>query len=125
MSKAQVRYITLERAEGKIEECGKPITVKTYEEANQVLSEMAATIPKEKNDVTYKVDFVIFFYDNENYIGTYEIRRNDIVNADLSGHIMRINDISRYPEGIREHAVKSGRVEKFKNFAKTHDLGFD
>lgn len=122
--KSRVRYIVLERAEGRNEECGVPEVVKGYDEANAVIAKMAKSIPEKKEGVSYKVDFVIMFYDGETYKGTYDMFKNDMITADLSGHIRRINDISRYPEWIRENAIKSGRVEEFKNFAKTHDLGF-
>lgn len=82
--KVKVAYIILERAEGLIEECGKPVVVKSWKAADEVLRVWALTAPETGYD---KVDFVAVFRNGETYQGTYDLYRNLAKFEGLAHHV--------------------------------------
>lgn len=72
MDKIHVKSITITRAEGPAEECDRPQTVSSFEEADRVLREWSETAPKE---LGYdKCDFTITWEDGETYKGRYDLK---------------------------------------------------
>ncbi|UOE58203.1 hypothetical protein [Cytobacillus oceanisediminis] len=84
--KVPIRNIVITRGEGPSVETGIPYTVSNWDEGNLVLRSMAKTAP---DCGGYdKTDFVITFEDDETYIGTYDLKRKDMHEADLKGHVL-------------------------------------
>lgn len=92
--KIAVRYIIIERAEGLISECDKPITIKTWLAANEALSSMAITAPK--NGAYDKCDFIVVFQDGKTYSGRYDLHYEPEKNETLSQHCL---DFLRFYSG--------------------------
>lgn len=93
--KINVRYITLERAEGLIEDCCKPITVKTWLEADNVLSSWSCSAPK--GGAYDKCDFVITFTDGKTYSGRYDLHNEPEKNETLQTHVL---EFLRFYSGV-------------------------
>lgn len=70
--KIQVAEITITRAEGPCSECGKSHVVKSYADAEIILSRMARTAPKSGG--YDKCDFIVAFTDGETYQGRYDLK---------------------------------------------------
>lgn len=92
--RVKVQEITIERAEGLIEEC-KAVTVKDYNEANAVLMSMSATAPA--NGGYDKCDFWITFENGRTYEGRYDLKHHSVEIPDLAAHV---RDFVRYSSGI-------------------------
>ena len=95
----QVKSITITRAEGLIEECDKPVTVSSFQEAQAVLTKWGHTAPK--NGGYDKVDFSVVWQDGEHYNGRYDMvyggRESD--EATLASHI---HDYLTFLSGTRK-----------------------
>lgn len=59
------------RGEGPCHECGKPQTVKTFDEANDVLRSWARTAPK--GGGYDKCDFVVTYDNGDTYSGRFDL----------------------------------------------------
>lgn len=70
----QPAYIILERGEGPSELCDRPVAVKTWAQADEVLWQWAETAPLSGYD---KVDFLVVWNDGELYQGRFDLRRQD------------------------------------------------
>lgn len=90
-----VKEITLTRWEGRHEECMKPITVKSFAEANKVLDQWRQSPSTPAYGGGYdKVGFKIVFANGDKYDGRYDLNKdNDRGYADqptLEAHIVAI-----------------------------------
>lgn len=96
MIEPKVVSITLTRAEGPIGECRKPVVVKSFEEAQTVLSEWGKTAPTEGYD---KVDFSIEFFHEAGkqspYKGRYDMQFGGL-ESDGSTLLKHIYDWAKY-----------------------------
>ena len=79
----RVAAITITRAEGRTEECGKPITVSTWREANDVLSLWGITAPTEGG--YDKCDFKVTWANGETHVGRYDLTGDETPN--LAAHV--------------------------------------
>lgn len=136
--KHKVKEIWLNRAEGPHEECGKPRTVHTFDEANAVLREWALTAPAEGG--YDKTDFKITFDDGsealrEVYQGRYDLKHHTVERPDLAKHV---RDFLGFYAGtwrpahltLKEHQELLKQQPKggdliFKRFLNRYDLGQD
>ena len=91
--RVRVKYIVLERSEGRIDEVEKPVAVKTFQEANEVLAQWARTAPPKGHGYD-KTGFLVIWEDGETYEGRYDLQCN--VPLDLAGHI---RDFLRFHAG--------------------------
>ncbi len=78
--------ITLTRAEGKEHECGRPVSVASFAEANATLHAWAATAPK--NGGYDKCDFLIVWQDGGTYNGRYDLKHYQTEPASLTRHMV-------------------------------------
>jgi len=69
-----VKEITITRWEGRHEECMKPVTVKSFAEANRVLEQWRASAPDYGQGYD-KVGFKITFVNGDKYDGRYDLNK--------------------------------------------------
>jgi hypothetical protein len=101
----QVKSITITRAEGLIEECDKPVTVSSFQEAQAVLTKWGHTAPK--NGGYDKVDFSVVWQDDEPYNGRYDMvyGGHESDGATLASHISNFLTFlagTRKPDHMKE-----------------------
>lgn len=85
--KSPVKSITLTRAEGLEHECGKPVTVSTWDAASATLSGWAWTAPK---DGGYdKCLFTVEWANGETYQGRFDLEYRHVMDARLEHQIGR------------------------------------
>lgn len=115
MDKIRVKSITVTRAEGLIEEVGKPQTVSEdniWEKANKVLLDWSRTAPKDCH--TYdKCDFIITYEDGETYKGRYDLKHLICEYPDLGQHV---KDFVTFHAGQRKPAWMTD--EQYQNVMK-------
>jgi len=70
-----VHTIKLTRAEGTVIKCQYPVYEKTFEDATKVLVDWSKTAPLSQFG-HHKVDFVIYFSDGYDYVGTYPLTQD-------------------------------------------------
>jgi hypothetical protein len=127
--KVGVKSIWLNRGEGPSAECGKPVTVSSYAEADKIVYRWAQTAPK---DGGYdKVDFKVTFTDGEEYEGRLDIKHPTAKDPDLSV-AKHIKDFVSYYTGNRPswrteaqyaESMKGVNPEEYKAFLAKYDLG--
>jgi hypothetical protein len=105
-----VKAITINRAEGLIEECGKPVTVATFAEAQAVLIKWGQTAPK--GGGYDKVDFSVVWEDGEHYKGRYDMVYGGMESdgATLASHIsdyLTFLTGSRKPDHMKEQDYRN------------------
>lgn len=69
-----VKQIVLTRWEGRTEECMKPVTVKSFAEANKVLDMWRATAP-DYGEGYNKTGFKVMFENGDVYEGRYDLNK--------------------------------------------------
>jgi len=69
-----VKQIVLTRWEGRTEECMKPVTVKSFAEANKILDAWRATAPDVKGGY-HKIGFEVAFGNGDVYKGRYDLNK--------------------------------------------------
>lgn len=84
--KVPVVSIKLERAEGPSDQCGIPVTVATFAEANAVLRTWALDCPADMLGYL-KNDFWVTYADGEVYEGRYDLTHEDQTSASVERHI--------------------------------------
>jgi len=85
MSKIKPKTIRLERAEGLIAECNKPVTVSSWAHANAVLFNWSRTAPKTGG--YDKCDFKVVFEDGTEYEGRYDLVHYTCEHPNLARHV--------------------------------------
>lgn len=83
--KVAVTQITVTRAEGPSNSCGKPETAATFDDANLILARWSNTAPRSGG--YDKCDFVIVFADDSEYSGTYDLKHWGVQAPNLAGHV--------------------------------------
>lgn len=132
--KVQILNITIERLEGKIDEC-KTVTVTDWDSANCVLWIMSQTAPEHGGDDA--VAFVITFENGKTYDGRYDLKHHTKETPDLKEHV---RDFVRFSSGIdcpkhmteeswREYLeaiehYSPGTREAFTKLYHNYDIGF-
>lgn len=94
-----VRSISLERAEGRHEECIK-VTVPSWEEAEATMRRWGRTAPGPRGGY-HKCDFIVTFDDGETYSGRFDLTNNG---EDQSGNYSihkHALDHLRFMAGVR------------------------
>lgn len=85
VSKSPVNFITLARAEGLEHECGKPVTVSTWDAASATLSGWAWSAPK---DGGYdKCLFKVEWANGETYQGRFDLQYRHVMGAHVEDQI--------------------------------------
>jgi hypothetical protein len=130
------KTITITRAEGLIEECDKPETATTWEEANAILRRWSDTAPKTGG--YDKCDFVIVFDDGQDYKGRYDLQHWECGRPDLAAHVRAfVNYLAGTPpawllkpgkENYLKHyrekvAADTDAVAEAKRWLDTYDVG--
>lgn len=116
----KVVSITLTRAEGPIGECRKPVTVKSWEDAQAVLSKWGVTAPTPGNGYD-KVDFSVVFYHESGpqdpYNGRYDLTYGGL-ESDGSNLVKHIYDWVKYVIKNPHNRILKSEVEIYKNFMR-------
>lgn len=86
--------ITITRAEGLIDECGKPATVASFAAADALLSTWSHTAPKTGG--YDKCDFSIVWGDGGTYDGRYDLKHHTAERTSLTAHMV---DMAEYFTG--------------------------
>lgn len=125
----QPRSITLTRAEGRIEETGKPIMLHKWQHpdiwaaADKVLFDWSSTAPKDGS--YHKVDFTVEYEDGKTYTGRYDLVHHTRRYPSLAKHVYEFVRFSagKWPGALplNEYAVLMDHKpwkEQTKEFAK-------
>lgn len=83
--KVPISYIILERYEGPTSETDKPVTVKSFEEADHILYRWSSSAPK--GGAYDKVGFTIVWKDGQVYKGRYDLKHHSIEYPNLSKYL--------------------------------------
>lgn len=87
--------ITITRAEGMHDECGKPVTVASFAACDAILRTWSETV--RTGGTSDKVDFSITWPDGSAYDGTYLLRHHTSEAANLARHII---DFAEFETGL-------------------------
>jgi hypothetical protein len=85
MNRIHVKSITITRAEGKIHECGIPVTVTSWAEAQKVLFRWSMTAPRTGG--YDKCDFEVTWANGETHKGRYDLMHHVCESPDLAAHV--------------------------------------
>ena len=82
----KIKNITIQRAEGPVDECDIKYHATSWDEADEILYNMSHSAPK-KDEGYDKTDFYITFSDGVEYKGTYDLKHNSVETPSLHSHI--------------------------------------
>lgn len=117
LEKSPVKFITLTRAEGNADECGKPVTVSTWDAASATLSGWAWTAPK---DGGYdKCLFTVEWANGETYQGRFDLEYRHVMGAHVEDQIGRFLRYVLKTPGI----ASAEMVETARRMLATVSLG--
>jgi hypothetical protein len=97
MTKTEIEYIIIERAEGLIEETLKPVVVHTFAGSDRILRQWATTAP---NTGGYdKCDFILIFKDGYQYKGRFDLQKQHETGNEL---------LKEHVESLQKHHAGMG-----------------